>query len=78
MQARKKVEKERKQIVMNISLLHYTFPCPLGIILSELEEENLIDNIEESLSQLFIGATCEDKLLESLEFLTIPERVMQN
>ena len=78
MQARKKVEKEGKQIVMNISLLHYTFPCPLGIILSELEEENPIDNIEESLSQLFIGATYEDKPSKSLEFPMIPEGAMQN
>ncbi|XP_027166343.1 uncharacterized protein LOC113766338 [Coffea eugenioides] len=78
MQARKKAKKEGKQIVMSIPPLHYTFPRSSGIILSELDEENQIDEVEESLSQLFVGTTYKSEPSENLEFSTILERTMQN
>ena len=63
---------------MSILPLHYTFPHPLGVITSKLKEENLIDEVEKSFIQLFVGVTYEDEPLESLKFLTIFERAMQN
>ena len=63
---------------MSIPPLHYLFPLPLGIILSELDEENPIEEVEVDLSQLFVGATCEDEPLEDMKFPIIPEGAMQN
>ncbi|XP_071926061.1 uncharacterized protein [Coffea arabica] len=53
MQARKKAEKEGKQIAMSIPPLRYTFPRSSGVILSELDEESPIEEIEMDLSQLW-------------------------
>ena len=76
MQPHKKVKKEGKQIVMSILPLHYTFPRPSRIILSKLDEKNLFQEVEVSLSQLFVGAICEDEPLEDMEFPNIPEGAM--
>ena len=73
MQARKKVKKERKQIAISIPPLRYTFSRPSRMILSELDKEDPIEEIEMSLSQLFFRVTCEDKPLKEMEFPTIPE-----
>ena len=50
MQTRKKAEKKGKQTTMSIPPLHYTFPRLSGIILSKLENEGPIEEIETSLS----------------------------
>ena len=63
---------------MSIPPLRYTFPRSSGVILSELDEESPIEDIGMGLSQLFVGATCEDEPLEEMEFPTIPEGAVQN
>ena len=63
---------------MSISPVRYTFSCPSGGNLSELDEENPIDEIEVKLSQLFIGTTCKGELSEDMKFPTISEGAMQN
>ena len=78
MQPRKKAEREGKQITMSIPPLCYTFPRSSGVILSKLDEEDPIEEIEMGLSQMFIGITYENEPLEEMEFPTIPEGAMQN
>ena len=63
---------------MSIPPLRYTFLGPFGVILSELDKESPIEEIGMDLSQLFVGATCEDEPLEEMEFSTIPEGAIQN
>ena len=63
---------------MSIPPLRYTFPCPSGIILSELNEERLTEEIEIGLSQLFVGVTYKDEPPKDVEFPTIFEGVVQN
>ncbi|XP_071939148.1 uncharacterized protein [Coffea arabica] len=58
MKERKRAEKEGRQRALDIPPLHYTFPRPAEVIMSEI---NPIDEIEASLAQLFVGATFEDK-----------------
>mgnify|MGYP004728151331 FL=1 len=73
MQACKKVKKEGKQIAISIPPLRFTFSRASRMILSELDKEDRIEEIEMSLSQLFFGITCEDEPLKEMEFPTIPQ-----
>ena len=77
MQTCKKEENDGKQIIMSIPPLYYTFFHLSGVIIFELEEENLIDKVEESLFQLSVGATYEDEPSKSLELPTILEGATQ-
>nr|XP_027118525.1 uncharacterized protein LOC113735729 [Coffea arabica]XP_027118526.1 uncharacterized protein LOC113735730 [Coffea arabica] len=76
MQARKQAEKKGKQIALNIPPLHHTFPRPSEVIMPEMK--NPVEEIELDLSQLFVGATCEEEPLENAEFLPITEGTIQN
>ena len=78
MQAHKKVENEGKQIAMSVRQLHYIFPRPSGVILSELDEECPIEEIEMGLSQLFVGVTYKDEPPEEMEFPTNSKEAIQN
>ncbi|XP_027060688.1 uncharacterized protein [Coffea arabica] len=69
MQARKQAEKKGKQTSLNVPPLYHTFPCPSEVIM--LETKNPVEEIEVDLSQLFVGATCEEEPSENAEFLPI-------
>ncbi|XP_071933141.1 uncharacterized protein [Coffea arabica] len=75
MKERKKAEKEGRQRALDIPPLHYTFPRPAEVIMSEI---NPVDEIEASLAQLFIGATFEDNFPDETEFSDIPEGSIPN
>ncbi|XP_071928040.1 uncharacterized protein [Coffea arabica] len=75
MKERKRAEKEGRQGVLDIPPLHYTFPRPAEVIVSEI---NPVDEIEASLAQLFVGATFEDIVPGEAEFLDIPEGSIPN
>ncbi|XP_071901006.1 uncharacterized protein [Coffea arabica] len=75
MKERKKAEKEGRQRVLDIPPLHYTFPRPAEVIMSEI---NPVDEIEASLAQLFVGATFEDIVPGEAEFPDIPEGSIPN
>ncbi|XP_071940869.1 uncharacterized protein [Coffea arabica] len=75
MKERKRAEKEGRQRALDIPPLHYTFPRPAEVIISEI---NPIDEIEASLAQLFVGATFEDSLSDKAEFPDIPEGSISN
>ncbi|XP_071913977.1 uncharacterized protein [Coffea arabica] len=76
MQARKQAEKKGKQIALNIPPLYHTFPRPSEVIMPEMK--NPVEDIELDLSQLFVGATCEEEPSENAEFLPITEGAIQN
>ncbi|XP_027178164.1 uncharacterized protein LOC113777330 [Coffea eugenioides] len=75
MKERKKAEKEGRQGALDIPPLHYTFPRPAEVIMSEI---NPVDEIEASLAQLFVGATFEDSFPDKAEFPDIPEGSIPN
>ncbi|XP_071912181.1 uncharacterized protein [Coffea arabica] len=75
MKERKRAEREGRQRVLDIPPLHYTFPRPTEIITSE---GNSTEEIEDSLSQLFVGATFEDIVPGETEFPDIPEGSIPN
>ncbi|XP_027062881.1 uncharacterized protein [Coffea arabica] len=75
MKERKRAEKEGRQMALDIPPLHYTFPRPTEVIMSEL---NPVDEIEASLAQLFVGATFEDSFPDEAEFPDIPEGSISN
>nr|XP_027062733.1 uncharacterized protein LOC113689101 [Coffea arabica] len=75
MKERKRAEKEGRQRVFDIPPLRYTFPRPTEIITAE---GNSTEEIEDSLSQLFIGATFEDDFPSEAEFPDIPEGSISN
>ncbi|XP_027101179.2 uncharacterized protein [Coffea arabica] len=75
MKERKRAEKEGRQRVFDIPPLRYTFPRPAEIITSE---GNSTEEIEDSLSQLFIGAIFEDNFPNEAEFPDIPEGSISN
>ena len=75
MQDRKQTEKEEKQIVLYIPSLCHIFPHPSEVIVSK--KDDLVREVEVNLSQLFIGATCEEELLEDSEYLLIFEGIIQ-
>ncbi|XP_071921845.1 uncharacterized protein [Coffea arabica] len=75
-QARKQAEKKGKQIALNIPPLYHTFPRPSEVIMPEMK--NPVEEIELDLSQLFVGATCEEEPSENAEFLPITEGAIQN
>ncbi|XP_071901010.1 uncharacterized protein [Coffea arabica] len=70
MKERKRAEKEGRQKAFDFPPLRYTFPRPTEVITSEI---NLVDEIETSLAQLFIGATFQDSYPDEAEFPDIPE-----
>ncbi|XP_027150237.1 uncharacterized protein LOC113750467 [Coffea eugenioides] len=76
MQARKQAEKKGKQIVLNVPPLYHTFSRPSEVIMPEIK--NPVEEIEVDLSQLFVGATCEEEPSENSEFLPITEGAIQN
>ncbi|XP_027150326.1 uncharacterized protein LOC113750564 [Coffea eugenioides] len=75
MKERKRAEKEGRQRAFDIPPLWYTFPRPTEIITSE---GNSTEEIENSLSQLFVGAIFEDNFLSEAEFPDIPEGSISN
>ncbi|XP_071924831.1 uncharacterized protein [Coffea arabica] len=75
MKERKRAEKEGRQRVFDIPPLRYTFPRPTEIITAE---GNSTEEIEDSLSQLFIGATFEDDFPNEAEFPDVPEGSISN
>ncbi|XP_071918759.1 uncharacterized protein [Coffea arabica] len=75
MKERKRAEKEGRQRVFDIPPLRYTFPRPTEIITSE---GHSTEEIEDSLSQLFIGAIFEDNFPNEAEFPDIPEGSISN
>ncbi|XP_071917080.1 uncharacterized protein [Coffea arabica] len=75
MKERKRAEKEGRQRVFDIPPLWYTFPRPTEIITSE---GNSTEEIENSLSQLFVGAIFEDNFPSEAEFPDIPEGSISN
>ncbi|XP_027156475.1 uncharacterized protein LOC113757316 [Coffea eugenioides] len=75
MKERKRAEKEGRQGALDIPPLHYTFPRPAEVIMSEI---NPVDEIEASLAQLFVGATFEDSFPDKAEFPDIPEGSIPN
>ena len=72
---RNKVEKEGKQIFRSIPPLYYIFPHPSELIRSELDP---IDEVDISLSKLFMGVTYEGELLKDPEFSEISREAMKN
>ena len=50
----------------------------LGKELIMSEKEDLIEEVEIDLSQLFVGVTCKERSSEVSEFLSIFERTVQN
>nr|XP_027088692.1 uncharacterized protein LOC113710042 [Coffea arabica]XP_027088694.1 uncharacterized protein LOC113710044 [Coffea arabica] len=73
--ARKKAEKEGKLGALDIPPLRYTFPKPVDVITSEFSP---IDEVETSLTHLFVGAISEDCPSDDAEFLDIPQRAIHN
>ena len=71
----KRVEKEGKQVVRSIPPLHYTFSHPSEVIRSELDP---IDEVDISLSKLFVGVAYEGEPSENLEFLEVSREAMKN
>ena len=55
--------------------MHYTFFRPSEVIRSELDP---IDEVDISLSKLFVGVTYEGELSENSEFLEVSREVMKN
>ena len=55
--------------------MHYTFPHLSEVIRSEL---NPIDEVDISLSKLFVGVTYEGKPSENLEFPEVSREAMKN
>nr|XP_027067607.1 uncharacterized protein LOC113693243 [Coffea arabica] len=76
MQARKQAEKKGKQTALYIPSLYHIFPRPSEVIMPETK--NPVEEIEVDLSQLFVGATCEEEPSENAEFLPITEGAIQN
>ena len=56
--------------------LYHTFSRPSEVIMPEIK--NPVEEIEVDLSQLFVGATCEEEPSENSEFLPITEGAIQN
>ena len=75
MKARKRAEKEGKQCALDIPPLSYTFPRPAEVITSEF---NPIDEVQTSLTQLFVGAIPEDGLSDNAEFPDISKGAIHN
>ncbi|XP_027155699.1 uncharacterized protein LOC113758296 [Coffea eugenioides] len=75
MKARKRAEKEGKQGALDIPPLRYTFPRPTEVVTSEFSP---IDEVETSLTQLFVGAISEDGPSADAEFPNIPEGAIHN
>ncbi|XP_071926092.1 uncharacterized protein [Coffea arabica] len=76
MQARKQAEKKGKQTALYIPPLYHIFPRPSEVIMPETK--NPVEEIEVDLSQLFVGATCEEEPSENAEFLPITKGAIQN
>ena len=55
--------------------MHYTFFRPSEVIRSELDP---IDEVDISLSKLFVGVTYEGELSENPEFSEVSREVMKN
>ncbi|XP_071901729.1 uncharacterized protein [Coffea arabica] len=75
MKAHKRAEKEGKIGVLDIPPLRYTFPKPDEVITSEF---NPIDEVETSLTHLFVGAISEDGSSDDAEFPNIPKGAIHN
>ena len=78
MLARKLAEREGQKMALYIPPLHYTFPHPSGVVISELAEGDLDDGLEDGWSHLFVGATFEEEASDEMEFPVIPEESLQN
>ncbi|XP_027075870.2 uncharacterized protein [Coffea arabica] len=76
MQARKQAKKKGKQTSLNAPPLYHTFPRPSEVLMPETK--NPVEKIEVDLSQLFVGATCEEGPSENAEFLPITEGAIHN
>ncbi|XP_027174610.1 uncharacterized protein LOC113774253 [Coffea eugenioides] len=70
MKARKRAEKEGKIGALDIPPLRYTFPKPAEVITSEFSP---IDEVETSLTHLFVGAISENGPSDDAEFPDIPQ-----
>ncbi|XP_071905708.1 uncharacterized protein [Coffea arabica] len=75
MKARKRAEKEGKLGALDIPPLRYTFPKPAEIITSEFSP---IDEVETSLTHLFVGAISENGPSDDAEFPDIPQGAIHN
>nr|XP_027093623.1 uncharacterized protein LOC113714024 [Coffea arabica] len=75
MKARKKAEKDGKLGALDIPPLRYTFPKLAEVITSEFSP---IDEVETSLTHLFVGAINEDGPSDEVEFPDIPQGAIHN
>ena len=75
MKARKRAEKEGKLGALDIPPLRYTFPKPAEVITSEFSP---IDEVETSLTHLFVGAISENGPSDDAEFPDIPQGAIHN
>ena len=71
----KRAEKEGKQIVRSIPPLHYTFFYPSEVIGSESDP---IDEVDVSLSKLFVGVTYKGEPSENKKFSEASKEAMKN
>ncbi|XP_071917111.1 uncharacterized protein [Coffea arabica] len=75
MKACKRAEKEGKLGALDIPPLRYTFPKPAEVITSEFSP---IDEVETSLTHLFVGAISENGPSDDAEFPDIPQGAIHN
>ncbi|XP_071921852.1 uncharacterized protein [Coffea arabica] len=75
MKARKRAGKEGKQGVLDIPPLRYTFPRPAEVIASEFSP---INEVETSLTHLFVGAISENGPSDDAKFPDIPQGAIHN
>ncbi|XP_027067827.2 uncharacterized protein [Coffea arabica] len=75
MKAYKRAEKEGKLGALEIPPLRYTFPKPAEVITSEFSS---IDEVETSLTHLFVGTISENGPSDDAEFPDNPEGAIHN
>ncbi|XP_071933104.1 uncharacterized protein [Coffea arabica] len=75
MKAHKRAEKEGRLGALDIPPLRYTFPKPAEVITSEFSP---IDEVETSLTHLFVGAISKNGPSDDAEFPDIPEGAIHN
>ncbi|XP_027157167.1 uncharacterized protein LOC113758581 [Coffea eugenioides] len=75
MKARKRAEKEGKLGALDIPPLRYTFPKPAEVITSKFSP---IDEVETSLTHLFVGAISQNGPSDDAELPDIPQGAIHN